>query len=222
MLFCRLDISYDPNSACTTGGQSTLRCLVISEYRLHALIRAPVGILLEHSFINATSSSNDLLNREFVMTQVTMTVVAGSDIEILCRPCVDCGRKTGCYCDNCKAKDRVPSEEWADHQQTPLCTYCDRKYDECHFCRGLHWCTPFEHDVVTTGDTSSSRSHTATEHATPLNTNTATEHVTSPALGPTLGNEKEKIIQPWEAQGSGVLQEFRSSRSTATQHADAQ
>ena len=151
MLFCILDISYAPNSACTTGGQSTLRCLVISEYRLHALLRAPVGILLEHSFINSTSSSNHLLNCEFVMTQVTMTVTTSSDIETLCRPCVDCGRKTGCYCDNCKAKDRVPSEEWADHQQTPLCTYCDRKYDECHFCRGLHWCTPFEHDVVTKG-----------------------------------------------------------------------
>ena len=68
----------------------------------------------------------------------------------------------------------------------------------------------------------SRNTNTATEHATPLNTNTATEHVTSPALGPTLGNEKEKIIQPWETQGSGVLQEFRSSRSTATQHADAQ
>ena len=73
-----------------------------------------------------------------------------------------------------------------------------------------------------TGNTSSSRPRTATEHATPPNTNTATEHVTSPAPGPTLGNEKEKIVQPWEAQGSGVLQEFRSSRSTATQHADAQ
>ena len=93
MLFCILDISYAPNSACTTGGQSTLRCLVISEYRLHALLRAPVGILLEHSFINSTSSSNHLLNCEFVMTQVTMTVTTSSDIETLCRPCVDCGRK---------------------------------------------------------------------------------------------------------------------------------
>ena len=38
-----------------------------------------------------------------------------------------------------------------------------------------------------TGDTSSSRPHTATEHATPPNTNTATEHVTSPAPGPPTG-----------------------------------
>ena len=47
--------------------------------------------------------------------------------------------------------------------------------------------------------------HTATEHATPLNTNTATEHVTSPAPGATSGKDNEKIIQLWEAQGSGVL-----------------
>ena len=99
--------------------------------------------VLKPSFINSTSSSNLLLNCEIVMAE--MEIIAHSEIEILCRPCVDCGQKTGCYCDNCKAKDRVPSEKWADNQQTPLCTECDRKYDECHFCRGLHWCRPFEH-----------------------------------------------------------------------------
>ena len=77
------------------------------------------------------------------MTEVQ--IISCDDIETLHRPCVDCGRKTGCYCDNCKAKDRVPSEKWAYNRKTPLCTDCDRKYAECHFCRGLHWCTPSEH-----------------------------------------------------------------------------
>ena len=25
---------------------------------------------------------------------------------------------------------------------TPLCSVCDNKYDECHFCRGQQWCVP--------------------------------------------------------------------------------
>ena len=39
----------------------------------------------------------------------------------------------------------MPSEKWAENQQTPLCTACDRKYGACHFCKKLHWCTPPEH-----------------------------------------------------------------------------
>ena len=48
---------------------------------------------------------------------------------MLCRPCVDCGRYTGCYCDGdelgisgrpCLASDRVPGEAWAVSQRTPL------------------------------------------------------------------------------------------------------
>ena len=119
--------------------------VIMSEYRLHALIRAPVGIMLEHSFINSTSSSNHLLNCQVVMAKFDMTTIAVGDIETLYRPCVDCGRKTGSYCDFCKAKDRVPSEKWAERQQTPFCTACDYKYDACHFCKELPWCTPPEH-----------------------------------------------------------------------------
>ena len=36
----------------------------------------------------------------------------------------------------------MPLEEWAVGQMTPLCSYCDNMHDECHFCRGLSWCTP--------------------------------------------------------------------------------
>ena len=71
-----------------------------------------------------------------------MEVYAWGDQELLCRPRADCGLRTGKFCDFCKAKDREPREEWHPNQFTPLCTDCDRKHDMCHFCRGLHWCTP--------------------------------------------------------------------------------
>ena len=61
--------------------------------------------------------------------------------EMLTRPCVDCGRVTGSFCDWCWAHDRVPNEEWAARQKTPLCSKCDRGYGCCHFCRGQSWCT---------------------------------------------------------------------------------
>ena len=60
----------------------------------------------------------------------------------LCRPCVDCGLYTGRFCDFCLAETRIPSEQWCRHQYTPLCSTCDNRWDSCHFCRGLHWCTP--------------------------------------------------------------------------------
>ena len=71
-----------------------------------------------------------------------MEILAGGDAEVLCRPCVDCGVRTGSFCDFCEAADRIPSEEWAEGQMTPLCTICDGIHDECHFCRDLPWCTP--------------------------------------------------------------------------------
>ena len=64
------------------------------------------------------------------------------DVEMLVRPCVDCGRHTGCFCDWCYAKDRDPGDKWADGQHTPLCSTCDDKHSMCHFCRGLMWTTP--------------------------------------------------------------------------------
>ena len=70
-------------------------------------------------------------------------VIAWSDNpDILFRPCVDCGLKTGYFCDFCKAKDRLPNEVWADNQFTPLCTRCDHMYYACHFCRKTIWCAP--------------------------------------------------------------------------------
>ena len=66
-----------------------------------------------------------------------------------CRPCVDCGLITGCFCDGdgeeCYAAVRMPQEDWAPNQLTPLCTACDRRFDMCHFCRGIPWVTPLAH-----------------------------------------------------------------------------
>ena len=66
-----------------------------------------------------------------------------ADPEVLFRPCVDCGWRTGCFCDYCKAAQRLSNEEWAVGQNTPLCTDCDRLEGVCHYCRGVHMPTPF-------------------------------------------------------------------------------
>ena len=73
-------------------------------------------------------------------------IAFAEDENILCRPCVDCGLRSGCFCDFCKAKDRLPNEVWADNQYTPLCTRCDRMHDAFHFCRNQRWCAPPPHN----------------------------------------------------------------------------
>ena len=82
------------------------------------------------------------INANITMAGIDMTVLAVGDAEMLTRPCVDCGLVTGRFCDYCYAKDRVPSEEWAEGQLTPLCSTCDWKFGMCHFCKGLVWCVP--------------------------------------------------------------------------------
>ena len=72
-----------------------------------------------------------------------MEVLASGDIDMLCRPCVDCGQKTGRFCGHCLAVDRVPAEQWAPGQHTPLCSTCDNLRDMCHYCRGVQSCRPF-------------------------------------------------------------------------------
>ena len=81
---------------------------------------------------------------------VPFDVLAFGEPEDFSRPCVDCGRITGSFCDGkfgrpCFAAERVPSEKWVDGQRTPLCTACDREKDICHFCRRVSWCRPFSH-----------------------------------------------------------------------------
>ena len=71
-----------------------------------------------------------------------LEIMAMGPREILFRPCVDCGLWTGYFCDWCEAADRMPGEEWAEGQFTPLCTYCEGRHGKCHFCRQQKWCTP--------------------------------------------------------------------------------
>jgi len=54
----------------------------------------------------------------------TMVAAVQETVVILVvnRPCVDCGRVTGCFCDWCYARDSMPREQWMERQKTPLCT----------------------------------------------------------------------------------------------------
>ena len=70
-------------------------------------------------------------------------VCTADDPAILYRPCVDCGRHTGCFCDHCKAAARIPGEPWAEGQHTPLCRDCDHAHGRCRFCRRVHMARPF-------------------------------------------------------------------------------
>jgi hypothetical protein len=71
-----------------------------------------------------------------------LTILASGDAQMLIRPCVDCGLWTGRFCDFCYAAARLPNEEWADGQLTPLCSDCDNLRGGCHFCCGVKWCVP--------------------------------------------------------------------------------
>ena len=49
------------------------------------------------------------------------------------RPCRDCGRRTGSWCDGCQNNVAF---SW------PFCTDCEETKAVCHRCRGQQWCTP--------------------------------------------------------------------------------
>jgi len=66
---------------------------------------------------------------------VELQVLAAGTIQLLCRPCVDCRRVTGRFCDNCYAADRMPEQTWADNQLTPFCSRCEATHDRCRYCR---------------------------------------------------------------------------------------
>lgn len=86
-----------------------------------------------------------MASKDLTRCGARMEVLAVGDAELLCRPCVDCGLYTGRFCDHCLAKDGVPSEVWAYGQYTPLCSRCDDRHEECHYCREIQWSTPFPH-----------------------------------------------------------------------------
>ena len=70
---------------------------------------------------------------------------AVGSLEVLARPCVDCGLITGSFCDKCLAVSRMPEEVWAEGQHTPLCNDCDDRHRRCHYCRHQVWCAPAPH-----------------------------------------------------------------------------
>ena len=78
-----------------------------------------------------------------VVGRVTLSPSAFGDVEMLYRPCVDCGLYTCNFCENeCLATKNIPSEEWTAGQLTPHCIRCEWKYSAYHFCRGIAWATP--------------------------------------------------------------------------------
>jgi len=66
---------------------------------------------------------------------VELQVLAVGPMELLCRPCVDCSRVTGRFCDYCFAADRMPEQTWADDQLTPFCSQCEDTHGSCKYCR---------------------------------------------------------------------------------------
>ena len=86
-------------------------------------------------------------------TMAALEVVAFSEsVHQFCQPCVDCGLWTGCWCDYCYARERMPNSRWEPRQHTPLCTGCDALHGACHYCRGVQWCTPIPHGPHVTDD----------------------------------------------------------------------
>ena len=64
-----------------------------------------------------------------------LKVLAQGKDSVLRRPCIDCGVPSSCFCSGCFAEKRLPGQEWAKDQRTPLCPTCDARWGHCHFCR---------------------------------------------------------------------------------------
>ena len=65
-----------------------------------------------------------------------MQVLGIGTRDMLVRPCVDCGKRTGNFCDgDCDPKILLPKEAWAPGQATPLCSQCEAEKQFCHYCR---------------------------------------------------------------------------------------
>lgn len=106
---------------------------------------SPDGTATEHASTSASTHDTPLAAGSYTEEAAVgcdMSIICVSDQETLVRPCVDCGQRTGRFCDYCYAADRCPDERWAPNQMTPLCTRCDNTHDKCHFCRGQAWCVP--------------------------------------------------------------------------------
>ena len=92
-----------------------------------------------------------MVKGEFVVGAFAEKLGRDGNIISLIRPCVDCGLLTGNWCEaSCFAEDWLGSklEDWNDSQITPHCSFCEKRYQFCHFCRGKDWATPDTHRIV--------------------------------------------------------------------------
>ena len=114
---------------------------------VYAYVCVSVGIWPKHSSSEGGSCVRGAAMSKVEPIQVRsvgdpLEVLAVGPKSVLCRPCADCGLFTGRFCDWCMACDRIPSEQWARGQHTPLCSRCDWRWGCCRFCRGVSSCTP--------------------------------------------------------------------------------
>ena len=112
------------------------------------------SIICRQARVASGSSNLTVVRRALVASRPAIgAVMANADNIVLItttpmpqdlnRPCVDCGRYTGSFCEfECLAARRIPSERWRPGQLTPHCTFCDRRHGCCHFCRGVQMVTP--------------------------------------------------------------------------------
>jgi hypothetical protein len=77
-----------------------------------------------------------------------LTILCFRDPAQLFRPCVDCGVRTGSFCETmaqvgqaewqggvCLAAHQMPTQDWAKDQRTPFCSSCEKQHGACHYCR---------------------------------------------------------------------------------------
>ncbi len=142
---------------CIPQTPATLTCDICSNFGikcepLHLLLFIAFLALMSGNDTNTASSPGVAKPSECMDSQLEVLWTAGQDVPSLF-PCVDCGFMTGNFCDGgisveydrCFATDRVPKDFTVDKfagLRTPLCPYCETRFEFCRFCRGIQSCTP--------------------------------------------------------------------------------
>ena len=179
-----INMSQATSAPCTT----TARTAPTAPTLVGPALQTPAHTQDSTSFTNACLDNYlDLLHQE------PRYADSGTDYAyptLLFRPCVDCGTQTGCFCDYCRAQERMPDMQWGPGQATPLCTLCDGMRGACHYCLDIY-CVLAPHsgqqhtahappagqadDKSGDGTPSSSGSSTASSHARPGESESAFE-----------------------------------------------
>ena len=108
------------------------------------VLRSPILLnCVLAAYLSAQSQLAAGLKSPQLDQMLALSVTSVGTPDSLIRPCVDCGRMTGNFCENeCLAEHWLPSEHWSPGQSTPQCTRCEWKFVACHFCRRVHMATP--------------------------------------------------------------------------------